>query len=125
MSLEVIVRPFVNPDTRPKARAPKPVVDERITEIAGRRGSFIQLSHSESTSWNTSNQTEVKRTFDVVRVKNPDDDQQHVDVEVTTKLRVRNADNSQSTLRLAKPTATENTEILEEDRERDSNIPVN
>lgn len=56
---------------------------------------------------------ETSRKYDVVRVKNPDDDQQYVDTEVMTEWQGRNKiTKDRFTLRFGSPEATANTEII-------------
>lgn len=120
-SLVVVVRPNIAPDIRPVAR-PAIVIeteDERDIEIIGQRGQCINLTHSRRHQFSRSNEREKGRTFDLMRVKNPQDHSQFVDVEAVTRLRKVNPSGDLSTLRLAKPQETEHVERLRENQRRD------
>jgi hypothetical protein len=61
---------------------------------------------------------ETGRHIDIMRVKNPEDSSQYVDVEAVTRLRTLNHKGDAEKLRLAKPQARDNVEILEENVRR-------
>jgi hypothetical protein len=119
-SLVMVVRPNVAPDIRPVAR-PAIVLeteDERDIEIIGRRGQCINLTHSQRMSFSRGGGNETGRHIDIMRVKNPEDSSQYVDVEAVTRLRTLNHKGDAEKLRLAKPQARDNVEILEENVRR-------
>ena len=123
LSLEGVVRPFLPPVTRPadKAATVPPVpaedVDRNLFSFSG-SGQVINLAHSARSNASRSGSRETERTFDVMRVKNPEDPQQYVDVEVVTALKSLDWTDVPQTLRLAKPPETDNVERLEEDVKR-------
>lgn len=120
MGLELVVRPVVFPSIRP-APPQIPVVveeDDRVSEIIGRGGRAITLSHSRRWSSSRNNQRELSRTFDTVRVFNPQDEEQFVDIEVVKKLNVRNSNGDRQTLRLCDHAAGANTQIINTRQQR-------
>lgn len=120
MGLEIVVRPVVLPNIRP--RPPQiPVVvdeDEEPSEIVGNSGRAISLSHGRRWSFTRPHQTETRRTFDLMRVKNPEDSDQYVDVEVTTRLYTRDQRNERGKLRLRPPDETANIEAISRNNSR-------
>ena len=126
--LERIVRPSQDGSIRPNPvlgyQSP-PVTPEDNTITWGGSGSNIfqasaHLSQSiDPAKWPDSSET--SRTFDVVRVKNPDDTTQHVDVEVMTEYQARNKiDKSRITLRYGAQQPNANIEILSRNNVRKS-----
>jgi hypothetical protein len=95
-SLTAIVRPFggtVSGET--PFRAPSfsqvPLVDaeqenRNLVIIKGGAAQVITLSHSSDSTVSKQVVKEVKRTYDEVRIKNPDDESQHVDVKRPRKI---------------------------------------
>jgi len=118
--LEQIVRPYVAGAIRPPAPIGLqfPVVAKpNVPTVWGSAGqNAFQLSASINqkappTQWPKSD--EIQRTFDVVRVFNPDDHSTFVDVEAVTEYQARNQiDQSRITLRYATNTNTDNTEVI-------------
>jgi hypothetical protein len=99
--LELIVRPFLPRDVRP---VPVPVANAKATGPVsltfGTKGGAIVFKYSkfESVSFSsTPSYVETKRETVTKRIKNPQDDQQYVDVEVIKKVsfKDKNADNQQ------------------------------
>jgi hypothetical protein len=90
LGLEIVVRPSQTPDVRPFPSAggpPVPQADEQFIEIGGGEVSVTRLSYSFSSSTSRSRKTrEIDREVDVLRIKNPDDEEQFVDVEVARKV---------------------------------------
>jgi hypothetical protein len=125
--LEQIVRPSQDGSIRPapqQAIYGPPVIPDGNVISWGSSGSNIfqvsaHLSQNINNPW--PKDTETKRTFDVVRVKNPDDLSQHVDVEAMTAYEARNTiDKSRITLKFAKMDPTEGgvVEIISSDNVR-------
>lgn len=66
---------------------------------------------------------ETDRTYDVARIKNPDDPDQYVDTEVMTEWKGKNKiDGSRTTLRFAAPSSDANVEILSRGNKRSSSV---
>src|SRR3954469_8914596 len=89
-SLEHVVRPVVVAGFRPQARVLPVDPNATLTEFKLEGGSSKPVE--ESFNGNTSITYSIKhkerdRTFDQIRVKNPDDNDQHVDVEVATQVK--------------------------------------
>lgn len=125
-SLEIIVRPAVLPDVRPAPAQPfvaPPEEDEGFVEIVGARGAAINLAQSHSSSFTRQRGRELGRTFDLMRVKQKDENgnivpENFVDIEAVTRLRMLDARNQRAKLRLAKPEERDNVEILQENMKR-------
>jgi hypothetical protein len=127
-SLERVIRPRVSPRIRP-AVTPQILPSEDdgagIARIAGNT-QVINLSHSYNSTQSRRAEKEIKRKFDLVRVKNPNDEEQYVDLEVTHKIHTLDGRGLTAKYNFAKPPPAENIEILEEDKERfNSDTPVN
>lgn len=114
MGLEVVVRPVVLPNIRPLPPQIPTVVDDEddVSEITGRGSGAITLTHSFRWSFNRANRRELSRTFDEVRVFNPEDQTQFVDIEVVKRLRTRGPDGTDETLRLCDGSPGTNTQVL-------------
>jgi hypothetical protein len=91
MSLEHIVRPVVVESLRPAPqnglRTPNSDTEEAILEWGRSGDSIFTISASAHQEAQNPDHTEVSRKVDVVRVKNPDDEEQFVDVEVMREYR--------------------------------------
>lgn len=89
MSLEVVVRPSQSPDIRPLTAlglgAPAAVDPENEVVWGDSGNSAFTFSKHYSVTIEAVHD-EKERTYDQVRVKNPDDEDQHVDVEVLRKI---------------------------------------
>jgi hypothetical protein len=106
-------RPDFNPD---KYKAAVPNTD--TTVVWGRSGAS-PFEETFSLSTQSSEEKEVRRKFDVVRIKDPNNEDNHVDVEVLTELETRSKiNNKRTTLRMEKPQASDTTEILQRNQER-------
>lgn len=100
--LDLIVRPFA-PAIAGSSRSPRreatAAADEPPTLMIGASGltiNSLNFSFSESgTVTRPMKPKELERTFDVARVENPEDSEQHVEVEVIKELRL--AHNPKST----------------------------
>lgn len=124
-NLEQIVRPSQSPDIRPAPTTallepPKTVNNPNV--VWGTSGnSIFQLRAHASGQVDNRQDYETSRKFDVVRVKNPDDENQYIDVEVMTEYQARNKiDDSRTKLRFDKPKAKDNIEIISRDNTRSS-----
>lgn len=112
---EVLVRPAETPDIRPgvpaKAKTQKPA--DGVVTWGKSGGNVFFLANTASGFTVKDDVEEVKRKYDKVRVKNPDDPDQHVDVEVLTEYQARNRINkSRYTLRFESPENTATTQVL-------------
>lgn len=114
MGLEVVVRPVVLPSIRPQPPRVPVVIeeDDRVSEIIGRSGGAVTLTHSRRWSFQRASKRELSRTYDVVRVFNPEDEQQYVDIEVMKRLRMRGTDGNAETFRLCDGAPGANTVVL-------------
>lgn len=86
MSLEHVVRPVVVDTLRPPSqsglRTPNSDVEDAVLEWGRSGDSIFTISASAHQEAQNPDHAEVARKVDVVRVKNPDDETQHIDVEV-------------------------------------------
>lgn len=123
-SVENVVRWAGIPQSRPVPRAAtvNPVsaedTDRSFFTITGTAGKVIELKHSKSANMSRHISQELERTFDTMRVKNPDDHDQHVDVEVMTRLKSINWAGVTEVQRLQKPQETDDIEKIDEGRKR-------
>jgi len=121
--------PDRTPASRPKViftTKPPPDPDEETTKdlvvIAGGQATFITLNFTYSSQVNKQIQKETERTSDLVRIKNPDNPAQHVDVMRPTEVKTSpkagqigpNAPSSMKIIYMPQPVA-ENVEVIEED----------
>jgi len=120
----LLVRPFVagvGGVPRPQKASAKPPEPPKLT-LKGGSAKVVTETKAGSTTvqwtYNDKKHSEVKRTFDVVRVKNPSDPSQYVDVEQMTKIdyalkgipeRERNA----KSIELAKQPTADNIEVMQ------------
>lgn len=76
---------------------PPPVADEQpddgLTRIRGGGASVITLSHASSYNMSRAKMQESERKVDNIRIKNPDDETQHVDVQRPTTIKLRGKNN--------------------------------
>lgn len=119
MGLETVVRPIVVTDFRPTPRRILPPSDDNAISIDGGSSHIVTLSHTQSASWSHTVETETHRTYDVMRIHNPDNDEQFVDDEVIKKIKFKGVDGKIRKVTYTDPPAQDNIEILEEDQERD------
>ncbi len=125
-NLEQIVRPSQSPDIRPApttALLESPKITANPIVTWGTPGdSIFQLRAHESGETNNETKEETKRKFDVVRVKNPDDHDQYVDVEVMTEYQARNKiSESRTKLRFGQPKSSQHVEVISRDNTRTTN----
>lgn len=64
-------------------------VDDGLMRIKGSGAQVINLSHSRSENYSRQVVKETKRTYDEVRIKNPDDESQYVDVQRPIKTNMQ------------------------------------
>lgn len=121
MGLETVVRPIENRDFRPTPKQLLEPSDDNEFILDGGDGSMLSLRHSINYSWSHTAETEVRRKFDVDRIHNPDDDEQFVDVERITQLRVKDAKGKIRKLHLARPPAADNITTVSTDNVRINN----
>jgi hypothetical protein len=127
-ALENLVRPFLPAAVRPNAASIGTVQtqDTVVLMCGSPEGQITSQQGSRSasiTSYTETQEQEVSRDVTSVRVKNPDDPNQHVDVDVTTGLNVARKDGdkvTKSNQTYAEVEATDNTEILGPSRTIDS-----
>jgi hypothetical protein len=92
--LEVVVRPFIFPDIRPRARQslpPQDDPDKGFAKIDGQPAKSVSMSYSMSVSSSHSKPQEVERRVDEVRVYQKEDDgtvnkNNFIDLQVANKI---------------------------------------
>lgn len=98
--------------------------EESTIHIMGGNATVFPLnkSFSSNSTWvyNKRKHKEVKRTFDVARIKNPDDPNQHVDVEVINRLKIARDKSNKKTYQVDYPKIepSDNVEILQRNQNR-------
>lgn len=113
--LEFVVRPVQAPLIRPSPGAPKAAEpEEKVTEINGGSVQELQLraSYSKSVTHSRSSK-EKERVVDLVRVKNPEDENQYIDMQVAHRLTLKGSPTATQRMRLKPPAEAENVEILQ------------
>jgi hypothetical protein len=126
-NLEQIVRPSQTGDIRPApslALLQSPKVIDNPPHVWGSSGnSIFDLRAHLHAEVNNKQEGEITRKFDVVKVKNPDDSSQHVEVEVMTEYQSRNKISDERTkIRFEPPKKTSNTEIVSRGNTRTSTV---
>lgn len=120
--LSLLSRPFLPLDIRPLKRGTKPEpLDEgnAILEWGSAGSDVFQLQASNQNEIKNEDSTEVERTYDIVRVKNPDDPEQNLDVEVATEFALRTKiSESRFKVRYTPQEASENVEIIARNQKR-------
>lgn len=124
--LEFVVRPSQNPNIRPGTPTqifePQKTPDNPVNEWGSSGQSVFDLqAHAQQElpepKW------EETRTYDVVKVFNPDDKSQFVETEQMTEYQARNKISpDRFTMKFATNTNTENTEVVSRNNIRRSNI---
>lgn len=113
--LEHVVRPSQAPQIRPGQPSQllaTPKVPENEPQVWGSSGDSVFDLQAHAQQELPEPKYEAARTYDVVRVYNPDDRSQFVDTEQMTEYQGRNKiDKSRFVLRFAKNENTENTEV--------------
>lgn len=131
--LEYVVRPSqltnIRPGTPTQILATPKIIDNEPIVWGGSGNSIFDLNASESVDLPQA-KWEEKRTYDVVRVYNPDDRTQFVDTEQMTEYQARNKPSQQSSiaadriqLKFATNTNTDNTEVISKGNTRTSSAP--
>lgn len=125
--LEYVVRPSQSPQIRPGhptqlfATVVAPQNEPILWGSAGK--SIFDLRASTSIEL-PQPQFEAQRTYDVVRVYNPDDHTQSVDTEQMTEYQARNKMSADRfTMKFATNTNTPDTEVISTGNVRKSNLP--
>ena len=125
--LEFVVRPSQSPNIRPGTpnqifEPPKAGDDTPVVWGNGGQSVFDLHAHAQvelpQPKW------EESRTYDVVKVFNPDDKSQFVETEQMTEYQARNRLSPERTqLKFATNTNTENTEVVSTGNIRKSQVP--
>jgi hypothetical protein len=124
-NLEQVVRPAQTLVFRPIAsqKGSTPIFPDDVVLLWGDSGNNVfQLSQNVKQSVNNDrSDKEESRTFDVVRIKNTEDDSQFLDVEVLTGYQARNQiDKTRTKLLFSPPQGGGNVEILKRNQTRNS-----
>lgn len=126
--LEHVVRPSQAPQIRPGTPVQifaTPKVPENNPIAWGGAGDSVFDAHAHAQQELPQPKFEESRTYDVVRVYNPDDRTQFVDTEQMTEYQGRNKlSNDRVTFRFATNHNTENTEVISKGNRRTSTIPT-
>lgn len=122
-NLEQIVRPAQTKNIRPLAisisRVPSADPTAAVLTWGEAGNSIFTLQANVKQTVKNDRNTETKRTFDVVRITNPDDETQFIDTEVMTSYQARNTiSRDRIELRFAKPEASDNIQILKRNQTR-------
>lgn len=117
IELESIVRPTLPTDFRPPVNTlvlVPVIIDDDDTVVWGGAGdSVFQLKFLGAPTQIKFVSTEESRVFDTVRVKDPDNDENHLDLEVMTQYSGRNkTDDSRISISLARVQPAQDVEIL-------------
>lgn len=122
--------PLINPpdsksDIRPEYDASKyraVTQDVEYTAIWGKPGaSPFQLNATVGFTVKDDDDREVKRTYDVVRVKDPDNEDNHIDMEVVTALQLKNKiDGKRTQISMDRVKPSDTVQILQQDQTRTS-----
>jgi hypothetical protein len=127
--LEHVVRPSESPRIRPGSPSQifaTPKVVQNTPKQWGRAGDSVFDLRAHNQVELPQPKFEDERTFDTVRVYNPDDRSQFVDTEQMTAYSGRNKmSNDRIQLRFAPTKNTENTEVIQKGQIRKSEIPNN
>lgn len=133
--LEFVVRPSQSPNIRPgqptQILATPKVIDNEPIVWGGSGDSIFDLNANESIELPAA-KWEQSRTYDVVRVFNPDDRTQFVDTEQMTEYQARNKPSQQSAIasdrfemKFATNTNTPDTEVKETGKKRKTDFYIN
>lgn len=114
--LEQIVRPSQSPSIRPSSATQiyaTPKIPENEPIVWGSSGQTVFELKAHAEGSNDTHFPETQRTYDVVRVYNPDDRDQHIDTEVMTEYQGRNKiSQDRITIRYGETKADANTEVI-------------
>lgn len=128
-NLAQVIRPSQSPDIRPTRPAAYQAVldapaDQEIVWGSAGNNIFVATAHTKGFVNNNNTNEEVSRKYDVVRVKNPADTEQHVDFEVMTEYQSRNViTKDRTTLRFEKTAASANVQVLSRNNSRTAPTP--
>ncbi|RPH72714.1 MAG: hypothetical protein EHM78_02085 [Myxococcaceae bacterium] len=128
-NVENLVRPFLPGGVFPAGRTTKPeekIVEDTVMEWGNSGSSVFQLSASNQNDVEAeSNPKEERRKFDVARIKNKDDANQYVDVEVMTEYQGRNQiDKKRTRIGFSRIQPADNIEIIKRDQVRTTKDPA-
>lgn len=119
---EYLSRPFKSPPVFPPNRTSKPrprEANDVVWSFGSPGQNVFQISASNRSDITDHDRTEVRRTYDTIRVKNPDDNSQHVDVEVLTEYQARNRiDEKRYKVRFTPQEESSNIEIMKKNNVR-------
>lgn len=111
----------IRPDRQPLAYSPSSTGEDDSTIVWGKAGASPFQLQANSALEEITERTEVQRTYDVVRVKDPDNEDNHIDVEVMTSYTsVDKNGGSRLKINLDRTRESQNVEILERDKTRTS-----
>jgi hypothetical protein len=120
--LEHVVRPSQSPIIRPGHRSQlleAPKIVQNNPQVWGSAGNSVFQLHAHAQQELPQPLTEKERTYDVVRVFNPDDHEQYVDTEQMTEYQGRNKiSNDRITLRFNGSTPSEHTKVISKNQKR-------
>jgi len=119
-SIDRAVRPSIPVSVHPtslRLTAQAPAASEVVLEWGGPGASVFTIKLDAYSELQTiERQTEVQRTADIVRVKNPDDPNQYVDVESVTKVLVQSEKGSKYEIDYQRIQSAQDTEIIKRDQ---------
>lgn len=131
--LEHVVRPSQSPQIRPGSPTQlfeTPKVPENDPIVFGGSGASIFDANAHNQVELPQPKWEESRTYDVVRVYNPDDHDQFVETEQMTEYQARNKEvqgaaisQDRIVLKYATNTNTDDTEVVSKDNKRTSTVP--
>lgn len=120
--LEYVVRPSQSPQIRPGSRTQlleAPKIVQNNPQVWGSSGNSVFQLHAHTQQELPQPMNEKQRTYDIVRVYNPDDHEQFVDTEQMTEYQGRNKiSNDRITLRFANNANTEHTKVIAKNQKR-------
>lgn len=122
-NIENLSRPFnLLERLRPAGKTTKPEpkdADDVLLSFGSPGDNVFQISASNQQDINNDDKQEVRRTYDVVKVKNTEDPDQFVQVEVMTEYQARNRiDEKRTKVRFSKQEATANIDIVSRNKVR-------
>jgi hypothetical protein len=124
-SIERIIRPAQTAGIRPTnfavARASPAAIEAAIITWGGAGATVFELKASIQISVKPVQAEETSRTYDVIKVKNPDDETQSIQTEVMTAYQARNQiDGSRIQLRYQPQQASKDVEVVSKGNVRKS-----
>lgn len=123
--MESLSRPWLPGDIRPskKDTGREPVVAGNAVLTWGKGGGnvFLLAAGIQNNFVVEDDNVEIKRTFDTIRIKQPDNADNYVDVEVMTAYQSRNTISAERRkIAFSKVEASQNVEIIKRDQTRTS-----